>query len=188
MHAAAPAVQNSWYRTGKALAAARSPGGAKNSSIQGETVVHFTTHAAVGAGLGTLAAQVAPTPAGAVLALTAGVVSHALLDAVPHKDSTSMTEVLVDLALGVGITWWVLAAKAAGGGLASPALLLPLLGALGGVLPDLEVALVYLGWMDRRRVIFPSHTGLTPHRLLPSGWGLVTQLPFIAAGLWLAFM
>lgn len=149
--------------------------------------MHFTTHAALGAGLGALAAHVAPTPAGALLALTAGVVSHALLDAVPHKDSTSMTEVMVDLALGVGLIGWVLAAKAAGGGWSSPRLLLPLLGALGGVLPDLEVALVYLGWMDRRRVIFPSHTGLTPHRLLPSGWGLITQLPFIAAGLWFAF-
>lgn len=142
--------------------------------------MHFTTHAAVGAGLGTLiggaAVPAVGVPAAAALAFGAAVVSHAALDAVPHKDTASIGGALADVAAGTFLALWAMGGFSAG--MSVPAFF----GFLGGVIPDLEVALVYLGLMGKDRLRFPSHTGVTPHPSLPGIGGLLIQLPFAAAG------
>ncbi|MEX2356227.1 MAG: hypothetical protein WD535_04240 [Thermaerobacterales bacterium] len=139
--------------------------------------MHFTTHAMTGAGIGALVAQTSPTPVAAAAALAAGLVSHAVLDSIPHKDSSTIPEVVLDVAAGIALVWW------AAGSNVHPAMLL---GALGGVLPDLEIVLVHFGLMRRKRIMFPSHTGLTPHRINRTAWGLWIQVPFVISGFWLA--
>jgi hypothetical protein len=61
------------------------------------------------------------------------------------------------------------------------------LAALGGVLPDLEVVLHHglerFG-VSSGRGIFPSHSGVLPHRNLRLPWGFAIQL--VVGGLCLA--
>ncbi len=85
-------------------------------------------------------------------ALAAGLASHALLDLFPHYDFEDWRrEVLIGLAplLLLLLTPYASAAAVIGG--------------LAGCLPDLENLLQKLGRLERRRMIFPTHTGLLPH-------------------------
>lgn len=153
--------------------------------------MHFTTHAAVGAGLGTLIGHAVPTPWSGLLALGAGIVSHAVLDAVPHKDSPSLPAAVGDVLVGTAVTLWAVGMGGSTGGTVwgiGPWSIPPLLGALGGVVPDLEVVLVHLGIVHKDRLLFPSHTGLTPHPGLPAPWGFLIQLPFWVAGMGLTLL
>jgi len=110
-------------------------------------------------------------------AAVAGLVSHAVLDAVPHYDHPDWR---LELA----------------GGLASLGLLLLLpqaswpavIGGVFGMLPDLENLFQKLGKMQRSRFVFPSHTGLIPHGRNLGPRSLVWQLVifigcFLALGL-----
>lgn len=103
------------------------------------------THFAAGA----LAGSVAGGP---WAALAAGLASHALLDLFPHYDFEDWRrEVALGLAplLLLALSPWASVAS--------------LLGGLAGCLPDVENLLWKLGRLERRRMIFPTHTGLLPH-------------------------
>ncbi|MHB8079014.1 MAG: type IX secretion system sortase PorU [Candidatus Krumholzibacteriia bacterium] len=85
-------------------------------------------------------------------ALAAGLASHALLDLFPHYDFEDWRqEVAIGLVplLLLLLSPWASAAAVIGG--------------LAGCLPDLENLLQKLGRLERRHMIFPSHTGLLPH-------------------------
>ncbi len=85
-------------------------------------------------------------------ALTAGLASHALLDLFPHYDFDDWRhEVLIGLAPLLLLLFSPYASAAA------------VIGGLAGCLPDLENLLQKLGRLERRRMIFPTHTGLLPH-------------------------
>ena len=102
---------------------------------------HFAAGALAGAATGN-----------AWAALAAGLASHALLDLFPHYDFEDWRrEVAIGLAplLLLLLSPWASAAAVIGG--------------LAGCLPDLENLLQKLGRLERRHMIFPSHTGLLPH-------------------------
>lgn len=85
-------------------------------------------------------------------AIPAGAASHALLDAIPHYDHPDWR---IELAGGVAALVLLLLMP-----FASPA---AVVGGLFGMAPDLENLFQKLGRLDRKRFIFPSHTGLIPH-------------------------
>lgn len=103
------------------------------------------THVTAGALVGSLAPN-------SGLALVFGIVSHGVLDLFPHFD---FPKIRVEILLGVLALVLVIWA----GGPTAPVLL----GAIGGVLPDLENLAWKLGWLPEERKIFPTHTGLIPH-------------------------
>lgn len=107
-------------------------------------MVNVVTHALTGAAVG-LAVPVWG-------ALPAGVISHAILDALPHRDYATVRAAVIDTGVAVGLT----AAAAIWTGQPAPILL----GAAGGILPDVEVGLNHF---FNTRLRFPSHTGLIPH-------------------------
>lgn len=78
-------------------------------------------------------------------AFLAGVLSHIPLDMLPHFDSTTEVEVTT-AALGQAL----IAGRC---GLRS----VEFWGALGGVVPDVEVALKNLGLLDKSHLLFPTH-------------------------------
>lgn len=78
-------------------------------------------------------------------AFAAGVVSHAVLDAIPHKDFEPKTE--IPLATGA------LAAIAAWRGVGSP----EFIAAVGGVCPDIEHGLEMAGVITPYDKVFPTH-------------------------------
>jgi len=114
--------------------------------------MYFTTHLLAGAALGTGLHN-------PLLALPAGLLSHAALDAVPHHDYWRAGSGALDLFCGLGILAGLMAWQARAG---TGAALSLLAGAAGGTLPDLELVLAYLGVIGRR-LRFPSHSGLVPH-------------------------
>jgi hypothetical protein len=90
-------------------------------------------------------------------ALVAGVVSHGVLDAMPHRDYRYLAAHISDGAVGIGLTgllWRRCASERRRYGLA---------GAIAAILPDVENVLVLLDMMDREGVRFPSHSGLIRH-------------------------
>src|SRR5690606_10389725 len=66
-----------------------------------------------------------------------------------------------------------------GGGLAWAAFW----GGLGGMLPDVEVAVAHLFFQGRMRHLYPSHTGLPPHRQVAPPLGIWTQAIAFAGAL-----
>lgn len=138
--------------------------------------MYFTTHLLTGAAVGGAAAA-AGGPGW--VAFLAGVVSHAALDMVPHHDYYRARYALYDIVLGLIIATVALSLHPGPG---------RLWGGLGGVLPDLEVALGYLlvqrGY-PARRGHFPSHTGFLPHPHWPLPQGLLIQTALASVGLWL---
>ncbi len=85
-------------------------------------------------------------------AAVAGTASHAVLDAIPHYDHPDWR---VELAGGVAALLLLLLMP-----FVSPA---AVVGGICGMLPDLENLFQKLGWMDRKRRIYPSHNGWVPH-------------------------
>jgi hypothetical protein len=117
------------------------------------------THAAAGA-------AVAPFVREPVSAFLAGAATHAVLDMIPHYDYDSTIPGVLDFAVAA-----LLIASAGGddGGTTVWAM-------LGGVLPDLEVVMSYLGLISPRDLVFPSHSGLLPHRNVGLPLGVLTQM------------
>ena len=131
--------------------------------------MYFTTHLLAGAAAGSLVVGLAPTE-GAGLALIAGLVSHIALDCLPHHDYHKARYGFLDAGIGLLLVVYfggVIQAQTA------------LLGALGGVLPDLEVVtrhcLAGRGAVTSQ-ALFPTHSGLLRHRALRLPWGLLIQL------------
>ncbi|HAH97234.1 MAG TPA: hypothetical protein DHD79_04435 [Firmicutes bacterium] len=118
--------------------------------------MYYTTHLLAGAAVGHLTGN--PIMAGVL-----GLVSHACLDAVPHHDYHNLKPGLVDCTLGTALWFGVLL----------PVGLPAAVGAIAGAIPDLEVVLkqVFRNWPQ----IFPSHSGLSPHRRLKLPWGILVQ-------------
>jgi len=119
--------------------------------------VYCVTHATVGG----LTAGTAGHP---VIAFLGGVISHIVLDAVPHHDYKRLLWGVFDFILSLGIIFFFYWQPQFFPGRF-------FWGALGGALPDVEVVFHYLLGEGIPR-IFPSHTGLTPHRSLkwPAGF------------------
>jgi len=82
----------------------------------------------------------------------AGLVSHAVLDAIPHYDHPDWR---VELVGGIASLVFLL--------LMPFASLPAVVGGLFGMAPDLENLFQKLGKMRRSQFVFPSHTGLIPH-------------------------
>lgn len=106
-------------------------------------------------------------------AVAAGLLSHAILDAVPHHDAAGPRDALVDVALGlVGLfllrrhmgplAWW---------------------GALAATLPDVEVVLRYYGVLHPSPWGFPSHNWAFLHHRSPPPGGVLVQAPFLLLAL-----
>lgn len=125
--------------------------------------VHALVGGALGAALGNPAAAAA-----------AGLASHALLDLVPHADYRTTRAGVVDFAAGLLLA--LVAGRHAGAS--------ALVGALAGMLPDVEVALSHLGWNPLRRNVFPTHNGLLPHAQAAPPLGAATQLLLGGAAAW----
>jgi hypothetical protein len=104
-------------------------------------------------------------------ALLGGALSHLLADLAPHKDYPLPIELPAMLsALGFLALWH---------GARSPAFL----GALGGVLPDMENGLWLLGVVPEEAKLFPTHSGLLPHGRPIRSIG--NQVLLAAIALWL---
>lgn len=118
--------------------------------------MYFSTHLLIGAAVGKAVGN--PFIGGAL-----GLISHAAFDGVPHHDYYEVKFGLLDVAVGTTLFFLTLAGQ-------GPAIIA---GAVAGAFPDLEVALkqVFAKWP----ILFPSHTGWTPHRRLKMPWGFVVQ-------------
>jgi hypothetical protein len=115
------------------------------------------THVAAGA----LAGALSPSP---YLAPVFGLVSHVLLDIVPHYDFENMK---LEIALAV-IVFVILGM----GGAYSTAILL---GAIFGMLPDFENLLWKLGKISNDQKLFPGHVRIVPHGRTAGIWNLIFQ-------------
>jgi hypothetical protein len=95
-------------------------------------------HVAVGAAIGSIIGR-------PVSSFTVGIVSHAICDAVPHRDLTPAEEVpLIAAALGITAVRY---------GIGSAAMA----GAVGALLPDAEHLPVIAGVMSEEQEVFPTH-------------------------------
>ena len=121
-----------------------------------------STHALVGKTLGALVRRPAA-------ALACGILSHALLDFLPHRDSKSAGWRAVD----AGLTLSILASAF----LSSDA---ELAGAIGAIVPDLENA-ADLWRPAGGRKFFPSHQ--VSHRRGPVRFRIATELLVVATAL-----
>jgi len=143
--------------------------------------MHGFTHAAIGGGAaaGMLAAARAGTGEGVPNLpseptfwgwmgglFVLGLVTHALFDMVPHNDEW-LGEVSEKL-IGVGVLALCFVVAA------SQLRWLILAGALGGAGPDLEHSLYKRGWIRWR--LFPTHSGLWPHRAGAWPWSEAVQV------------
>jgi hypothetical protein len=140
--------------------------------------------------MGALVGQNIPTPA---LAFTVGAVSHFILDMIPHGDShlyhgfklgigvkKSVAYVLVDAVCSIGVFIYLLevAPYASRGTLIA--------GVIGGVIPDLLVALGE-GWKIRplvwfQRIHIEIHDVIVSrYGNIPLRWGIIMQIAVLAA-------
>jgi hypothetical protein len=121
-------------------------------------------HALLGGAIGRYARRPGP-------ALLGGALSHLLADLAPHRDFSLPIELPVMLsALGF---------LALRHGASSSAFL----GAVGGVLPDVENGLWKLGVVPEEAKLFPTHSGLLPHGRPIRSIG--NQVLLAAIALWL---
>lgn len=127
-----------------------------------------SVHAAAGAALGALVGN----PWAGFLA---GLVSHGVLDAIPHTDYRTTRPGVIDALLGLAFLAWLAGAQPGG-----PTALAAFWGGLGGMLPDTEVAIAHLFFHGRMRHFYPSHTGLTPHPQVAPPGGVWTQAVTLA--------
>ena len=91
---------------------------------------------------------------------------------IPHHDYGSVGWGIVDVSLALGVFHWILKL-----GYGPPVLA----AAISGVIPDLEVVWAYFHPDDyrppnpKRRLFFPSHSGLLPHGKLDFPLGFIVQ-------------
>jgi membrane-bound metal-dependent hydrolase YbcI (DUF457 family) len=153
----------------------------------------LTGHLLVGGAIGVACAAFLPWPYSAILALGLGVVSHHLLDLLPHTDAATFWPhprkvpvlacivVALEVLLGFSVTGMLFIAQHKTIAFVS--------GALGGILPDLfdEMPL----WQERFR---RNRVGRVWHQLhsrlhcasMAEWWrtGLVIDALVVGAGLW----
>lgn len=135
--------------------------------------MYFTTHLSCGLFCGALTKN-------SLGALCLGLVSHAALDMIPHHDYDSVGGAAVDIASGLVI---LSAMQTLFPGLSGPLLW----GAIGGTIPDLEVALRRIFPRYKLRRLFPSHSGLLPHPQREFPKGVLVQFAIIAVCLFFCF-
>lgn len=127
----------------------------------------YSTHLVAGAAAG----FVAQSP---VKGFMLGVVTHIFLDMIPHHDHESVINCVIDITLGTATL------------IAAVMFFQPesriIWGAIGGVLPDIEIPLYYFKLVKRR--FFPSHCGWTPHLSTSKLRGILLQGLVIILGLW----
>jgi hypothetical protein len=90
-------------------------------------------------------------------AFVGGVLSHVVLDAVPHRDYPSWTANAIETAGGVVLA--VVFAK----GLSRERRDQAFFGALGAMTPDIETIAHKAGWLPADRKLFPTHSGAIVH-------------------------
>lgn len=95
-------------------------------------------HALIGAAIGSIVKNKTG-------AFAAGLASHAVADAMPHKDCSAATEVALMATAIAAIAKWR--------GIDSP----EFWGALGAIAPDTEHALLLAGLITNEQEIFPTH-------------------------------
>jgi len=132
--------------------------------------LYTASHVAAGAAIGISLKKPAT-------AFALGLLSHIVLDAVPHHDEKSLAGALTIGGLSVFIALYI----GTRCGLKSPAFW----GAIGGGLPDVENVLNYFhvfgpGWYT----VFPCHTGLLPHNSAPAPWGVVWPVAVMLLSGW----
>jgi hypothetical protein len=91
------------------------------------------------------------------VAFTGGIASHAVFDAVPHRDYVSWSANAIDTAVAVAL------AAVLAGRLPKERRVRAFLGAIGGVLPDMETIAFKAGWLPADRRVFPPHSGVARH-------------------------
>lgn len=106
------------------------------------------THSIVGAGI---AHKLNASPFASFLI---GVASHIPLDIIPHYEVSGVLEYIIDGLLTVGGIY-ILMKKYNNPGI--------FWGAAGGVFPDIEHVLEYIGIMEDENKVFPTHSGLIKH-------------------------
>lgn len=121
--------------------------------------MYVTTHALLGAAC-------AATLPGPGVGFLGGLISHAVADMVPHNDYRKAWHGVLDLAIAAAALSFLAGVTGA------PHLII---GAVGGAIPDLEVAIWYLSGGKWKHSIFPTHTGLLPHGKMPFAPGFVVQ-------------
>lgn len=128
--------------------------------------MYVFTHLCTGAFLG----AIIPNP---VVAGIAGLSSHALLDTVPHHDYQKPAPAMVDIGVSLAALWALYKMGAPNSITQNPVLI----GGFMAALPDLEVGISYVFGQNRKwPLIYPSHSGLTPHHRLPLPQGFLLQV------------
>jgi hypothetical protein len=141
-----------------------------------ERDLHWTTHVLTGASVGYLIGR--PVPAA-----LAGFAGHVALDTFPHHDPDADIPYVVDSAIGLGLIVAIAASgrvKAADPGGAA------LWGAIGAGAPDLELLAKLVTIVEPEDYLYPTHSGLIPHRQTSMGISLLTQGVLIAVTVGLA--
>jgi hypothetical protein len=112
------------------------------------------------------------------VAFTGGIASHAVFDAVPHRDYESWSANAIDTAVAAAL------AAVLAGLLPKERRVRAFLGAIGGLLPDTETVAFKAGLLPAERRVFPSHTGLIRHGRSGAGWTAALSIAsVVAAGL-----
>lgn len=123
--------------------------------------MYVSTHLVTGAALGLLTGK----PWSAFL-LGAG--SHIFLDMLPHSDYRDISSGIIDVICAIVLLTYLYDSYRE---------LSLIIGALGGTLPDLEVAMSFL--RGRNVNFFPTHTSTLPHGRAKSIWGRWGQILLI---------
>lgn len=126
--------------------------------------MYFTSHLLVGAALGGVVKNPA---AGAAV----GLISHAVMDAVPHHDYHDVKFGIMDFIIGLGIFAVLLTPRGAS----------VIAGGVAGAFPDIEIVIKQMA--PRWPLLYPSHNWLTPHHRLRWPWGFFTQAGIAALAL-----
>ncbi len=129
--------------------------------------MYYSSHLVVGATVGLVTGH-------PVKAFIAGLASHIMLDLIPHHDHEKVGYCIADVvgstvlfviwAVGTQPGWSII------------------VGAIAGVVPDLEVPLYYYRLIPAR--YFPSHSGWTPHSKAGHLRGVAVQIVVIGLGIW----
>lgn len=102
----------------------------------------------------------------------AGVASHAVLDAVPHREYVTWTANALETGAAILLTAAMTTRLPKGARLKAVA------GAVGGILPDVETVAYQAGFMPAERKVFPTHTGRIRHG--HGGWMWTAALSVLA--------
>jgi hypothetical protein len=123
--------------------------------------MYVSTHLVTGAALGLLTGKLWS-------AFLIGAGSHIFLDMLPHSDYGDISSGIIDVICATLLLTYLYDGYRE----------LPLIiGAIGGTLPDLEVAISFL--RGRSMNFFPTHTSALPHGRAKSIWGRWGQILFI---------